>query len=63
MLNPQNALLQQMTTSPLFKRAQEMAYGKSPNELEQIAKNICATKGVNYNEAVNAFKQMFGNNN
>ena len=32
--------------------------GKTPSELEQIAKNICASKGVNYEEALNAFRQM-----
>ena len=58
MLNPQNVLSQQLMNSPLFNRAQQMAEGKTPSELEQIAKNICASKGVNYEEALNAFRQM-----
>lgn len=48
-------------SSPLFKRAQEMAQGKSRDELEQIAKNICEQKGINYNDAYKAFSQMLNN--
>ena len=58
MLDPKSILLQQMMSSPLFNQAQQMADGKTPAELEQIAKNICASKGVDYNEAVNMFKQL-----
>ena len=43
---------------PLFQRAQQMAYGKDKNELEQIARNICEQKGINYEEAYKAFFQM-----
>ena len=43
---------------PLFQRAQQMAYGKDRNELEQIARNICEQKGINYEEAYKAFFQM-----
>ena len=58
MLDPRNTLLQQMMNSPLFNQAQQMANGKSPAELEQIARNICASRGVNYDEAVSLFRQM-----
>lgn len=44
----------------LFKRAQEMANGKTTSELEQIARNICATKGVDFDDALKQFKQMWG---
>nr|DAL49288.1 MAG TPA_asm: antitoxin [Caudoviricetes sp.] len=52
-------LTKQMTESPLFKRAQEMAYGKSDEEMKQIARNICAQKGVNFDEALKEFNKMF----
>lgn len=49
---------EQQFNVPLFKRAQQMAYGKDKNELEQIAKNICEQKGISYEEAYKAFFQM-----
>ena len=48
----------QQFNMPLFQRAQQMAYGKDKNELEQIARNICEQKGINYEEAYKAFFQM-----
>ena len=39
-----NFLNEQITSSPLYTRAQEMANGKSPRELEQVARNICEQK-------------------
>ena len=45
--------------NPLFKRAQEMANGKSEQELEQIAKNLSQQRGINLDEAKNQFAQMF----
>lgn len=62
MVSPQmqSEMFQQLTNSPLFKRAQQMAEGKTPQELEQIARNICGSKGVNYDEAVTMFRQMVG---
>ena len=60
-MNNQQQNLNQMTSSPLFKRAQEMANGKTGPEIEQVARNICNQKGVNYDEAVQAFQRMFGN--
>ena len=55
-----NQLPSQMTSSPLFKRAQEMADGKSSDEIQQIAKNICAQRGVNFDEALTEFKKIVG---
>lgn len=49
---------EQQFNAPLFKRAQEMAHGKSKPELEQIARNICEQKGISYEEAYKAFFQM-----
>jgi hypothetical protein len=52
-----------MMQSPLFKRAQQMASGKTPAECEQIARNICREKGVDYDTALNQFKKQFGVSN
>lgn len=45
--------------SSLFNRAQQMASGKTDSELEQIARNICATKGIDFDEALKQFKEMW----
>ena len=45
--------------SSLFSRAQQMANGKTDSELEQIARNICATKGIDFDEALKQFKEMW----
>lgn len=51
--------LQQMMSSPLFSRAQEMYNAcKTPEDLENVARNICQSKGIDFNDAFNQFKQM-----
>lgn len=56
MINLNNNLLRQLFNNPLFNQAQHMAQGKTPQEIEQIAKNLCAEKGLNYEEALSAFQ-------
>ena len=46
------------SSSPLYQRAQEMANGKSTEELEQVAKNLCEQKGISFDDAYKAFTQM-----
>ena len=53
-----NFLNEQITSSPLYLRAQEMAKGRTPQELEQVARNICDQKGIKYDDAYKAFSQM-----
>lgn len=36
-----------------------MASGKNPQELEQIAKNLCQQRGINFDEAWKMFQQQF----
>jgi hypothetical protein len=36
-----------------------MAQGKSPIQLQQIAKNICKEKGINFEDALTSFQQQF----
>jgi hypothetical protein len=49
------------SNNPLFARAQQMAEGKTPAELEQIALNICKEKGLDINEMMKQFQSLFGN--
>ena len=56
--------LMNILSNPLYARAQQMANGKSPEQLEQIAKNICKEKGIDYEQAMHqfqSFSQMFNN--
>jgi hypothetical protein len=36
-----------------------MANGKTPQELERIAKNLCEQRGISYDDAQRAFQQKF----
>ena len=47
-----------MTSNPMFLRAQEMARGKTPEQLQQIAKNLCQEKGINFDQALAQFKKQ-----
>lgn len=44
--------------NPLYKRAQQMAQGKSEKELEQTALNLCKQRGIDINQAFEQFKQF-----
>lgn len=62
--NPQQMMNQLMSSqlqgNPLFQRAQQMAQGKSPQELEQVAKNLCQQRGIDLGMAISQFNQMMG---
>ena len=52
-------LRKQFANNPLFSRAEQMASGKNPKELEQIAKNLCQQRGIDFDEAWKMFQQQF----
>lgn len=58
-MNNMEMLKRQLSSNPLFNRAEQMAAGRTPQELEQVAKNLCQQKGLDYNEALAQFKQYF----
>lgn len=64
---PQQMVSQMLKSNPLFQRAQQMAEGKSENELKQIAVNLCKQRGIDFEEAYAQFEKQFagimGNNN
>lgn len=57
--------LQQMMSSPLFSQARQMydACGKDPAQFEQVAKNICESRGIDYQQALASFQQMMTQGN
>lgn len=60
--NLMNQMLQQCQNNPTFQRAQQMAAGKSPQEIRQIANNLCNQRGIDINSAMEQFKRQFGIN-
>lgn len=56
----QQMLNKMMNNNPLFKRAQEMAKGKSQDELKQVANNLCKQRGINIEDAYKQFQKQFG---
>lgn len=63
----QQVINQMFNNNPLFQRAQQMAKGKSEEELRQIANNLCEQRGINFDEAYKKFEKQFsgmmGHNN
>ena len=57
-----NMMNQMMRNNPMFQRAMQMAQGKSQNELEQIAENLCKQRGIKIEDAKRQFSSMFGMN-
>lgn len=57
-----NMMNQMMKNNPMFQRAMQMAQGKSQNELEQIAENLCKQRGIKIEDAKKQFSYMFGMN-
>ena len=51
-------MMQSLTSNPLFQQAQKMANGKSEEEIMTIAKNICASRGTDFQEAYTKFQQF-----
>lgn len=50
-------------SNPLFQRAQQMTQGKSEQQLEQTAENLCKQRGIDMQQALKQFQQfkkMFG---
>lgn len=60
--NPNQIMQNMLYQNPLFQRAVQMAQGKSENELMQVAENICREKGINMEQAKQAYMSMFNNN-
>ena len=53
--NPMRLMQQMFSGDPAFSRAIQMAQGKSPQQIEQIVKNLCGQRGIDYEQ----FKQTF----
>lgn len=53
--NPLQMMQQMFSGDPTFTRAMQMARGKSPQQIEQIVRNLCQERGIDFEQ----FKQNF----
>ena len=56
----QGMVQNQLLSNPMFQRAQQMAQGKSPDELRQTAQNLCQNMGIDFEQAIQQFKSQLG---
>lgn len=57
--NPMQLINQMLGNNPLLRRAMQMGKGKSPEEIQQIIRNLAKQRGLN-EEQLNQFLASFG---
>ena len=60
--NPQQLIMNflQNQSSPMGQNLLKLAQSQNANALEQIARNMCAQKGLDFDKEFTAFKQSLG---
>lgn len=58
-MNPMSLIMSQLNANPMFRQAQQMAEGKSPEELKQTCENLCKQRGISFEEAWAQFQSQF----
>lgn len=56
--NPMQMMQAMFGSNPTFNRAMQMAQGKTPAEIEDIAKNLCQNSGMDFNQIQQTFSQF-----
>lgn len=56
--NPQQIITQMLGGNPQFQRVMQMVDGKTPQEMEQIAKNLCGQRGIDFDQAISQMQKM-----
>lgn len=54
-----NNMMSQIQGNPMFQQAQQMAQGKTPEQLRQTCMNLCRSKGLDFDQAWNQFQSQF----
>lgn len=54
-----NSMISQLQGNPMFQQAQQMAQGKTPEQLRQTCMNLCRSKGLDFDQAWNQFQSQF----
>lgn len=58
-MNPMALVMNQLNSNPMFRQAQQMAEGKSPEELKQTCENLCIQRGISFDDAWAQFQSQF----
>lgn len=58
--NPMAFIQQQAASNPQFKQLQQICQGKSPEQLRQVAENMCRQRGTTYDEMAQKVFQTLG---
>ncbi len=60
--NPQQLIMSflQQQNNPIANNLLQMAQNGNTSGIEQIARNICAQKGLDFDKEFNSFKQQLG---
>lgn len=56
--NPINFMQNMLGSNPQFQRVMQMVDGKTPEEMKQVAMNLCEQQGIDFSQAVNQMKSM-----
>ena len=56
--NPINFMQNILGSNPQFQRVMQMVDGKTPEEMKQVAMNLCEQQGIDFLQAVNQMKSM-----
>lgn len=51
---------QRFGSTPMGKNIMSLTQAKDPKGLEELAKNMCSQKGIDYDSAFNSFKNNLG---
>lgn len=54
-----NRMMAQFQGNPFFQQAQQMSQGKTDEELKQTCMNLCRSRGINFDQAMNQFQSQF----
>lgn len=58
--NPMQMLAQQAGNSPQLQQLQQICQGKTPQQLREIAENMCKERGTTYDQLARSMAQQYG---
>lgn len=58
--NPLQMIQQQAARNPQFQQLHQICNGKTPEQLRQVAENMCKERGTTYDNVARNFAQQMG---
>ena len=52
-------MMKQFGANPMFRQAQQMAEGKTPEQIKETCKNFCKQRGIDFDQAWAQFQSQF----